>query len=258
MIIEKEPGNPKIHRLRVIHMCEADHNLLLSVKHRDLVHHMNDHTKFKEGIHSNRPGFSATDPVFVEELQNEFGRLTRHKQTKMDADADFCHDKIVPNIGMPTLQKYGMPPKVCAVQGKTLAEMRCNLMTGLGPSELDYQHCHTFPIHGTGQGSAASPVIWITIVNNLIECHEQLGHGASHASPDDKSHLEFNAVGFVDDCSCQVTGNPMTPDRTLLTKTQSDAQLWRDLLNVTGGELSEKNAHVILPNVASTPADSRS
>ncbi len=32
MMIEKELGNHKIHRLRVIHIYEADYNLLLCVK----------------------------------------------------------------------------------------------------------------------------------------------------------------------------------------------------------------------------------
>ena len=65
-MIEKEIGNPKIHRLRVIHIYEADYNLLLSLKHRELTHSMNDSNAFKQGIYSNRAGFSAIDQVFVE------------------------------------------------------------------------------------------------------------------------------------------------------------------------------------------------
>ena len=141
---------------------------------------------------------------------------------------------------MIALQKCGMPPKVCTVQGATLAEMKYNLMTGLGLSDLDYQHCATHPIYGTGQGSAASPVIWIVLLNHLIECHEHVGHSARHSSPNGAHTLDFNVVGFVDDCSCQVTGDNTTPDGTLIERMQKAAQLWRDLLNVTGGELSEK------------------
>ena len=100
---------------------------------------------------------------------------------------------------MLALQKYGMPPKACAVQGSTLADMKYDLMTGLGLSELDYQHGVSHPIYGTGQGSAASPVIWIVLLNHLIDCHEKKGHGAGYISPDGKLALDLNAVGFVDD-----------------------------------------------------------
>jgi hypothetical protein len=37
-MIFKEPGNTKIHRLRVIHLYEADLNLILGVKRRALTH----------------------------------------------------------------------------------------------------------------------------------------------------------------------------------------------------------------------------
>ena len=47
--------------------------------------------------------------------------------------------------------------------------MKYNLLTGLVISEQDYQHCQVYPIYGTGQGSTASPVIWVVILNNLIE-----------------------------------------------------------------------------------------
>lgn len=59
MMIEKEPGNPKLHRLRVIHIYETDYNLILGVKHRQLIHHMHDNQLFNNGVYSNRPGFSA-------------------------------------------------------------------------------------------------------------------------------------------------------------------------------------------------------
>jgi hypothetical protein len=45
-MIFKEPGNTKIHRLQVIHLYEADLNLILGVKWRALTHHGIDYHLF--------------------------------------------------------------------------------------------------------------------------------------------------------------------------------------------------------------------
>ena len=68
-MIEKEPGNPRIHRLRVIHLYEADYNLLLGIFWaRKLVPQGENHGLFHKKFYGSRPGKSATDPVTLEEL----------------------------------------------------------------------------------------------------------------------------------------------------------------------------------------------
>ena len=240
MMIEKEPGNPKLHRLRVIHIYETDYNLILGVKHRQLIHHMNDNQLFNDGVYSNRPGFSAQDPVFLEEMQHEYCRLTRYSHIKTDVDADSCYDRIVPSFGSLNLKKYGIHPNVCLVQGRTLQEMRYNLQTGFGISLEHYTNSSSTPIYGTGQGSAASPIIWVVILNTLICCHETQGNGAVYFDPTGNIAVKINVLGFVDDCSGQVTFSDLDSKvlEILKTKMQTDAQLWRDLLHVSGGELS--------------------
>ena len=38
-MLKKDNGNPRIHRLRIIHIYEADYNLLLAVKWREALYH---------------------------------------------------------------------------------------------------------------------------------------------------------------------------------------------------------------------------
>ena len=77
VMLEKEPGNPKIHRLRVIHQYEADYNLILGVKWRELMHHCEDNHLLHPHLYGARPCRGALDPVFIEELTAEITRMSR-------------------------------------------------------------------------------------------------------------------------------------------------------------------------------------
>jgi hypothetical protein len=77
VMLEKEPGNRKIHRLRVIHLYEADYNLILGVKWRQLIHHCEDNQLLHSSLYGARPGRGALEPVFIEELINEITRMSR-------------------------------------------------------------------------------------------------------------------------------------------------------------------------------------
>ena len=54
MILKKE-GDTRIHRLRVIHLYEADYNLLLAVKWREALHAAEEAGTIHDGQHGSRP-----------------------------------------------------------------------------------------------------------------------------------------------------------------------------------------------------------
>ena len=51
IMLEKDPGNPKIHRLRVIHLYEADYNLILAIQARKLVHYAEDNKLLHDSLY---------------------------------------------------------------------------------------------------------------------------------------------------------------------------------------------------------------
>ncbi len=102
------------------------------------------------------------------------------------------------------------------------------------------------PVYGTGQGSCASPSIWLQICLVLLDCHFQRSFGAYYASPDGETTFKTSMTGFVDDTKGQTNdmeSEQVLPLQKLLTRMQSDAQLWRDLLHVTGGALEIKKCN---------------
>jgi hypothetical protein len=67
-MLEKEPGDLKIHRLCVIHLYEADYNLMQSVKWRQLLHLACDNQFKNESQVGSRLGKEAMDAFFMREM----------------------------------------------------------------------------------------------------------------------------------------------------------------------------------------------
>jgi hypothetical protein len=240
VMIQKEPGNNKIHRLRVIHIYEADFNGLLGIKWKELLHQATQNQAIHSGQHGARPGHEATTPVFMEELKNDICYASRKALINFDNDATSCYDRIIPALASLLGRRHGLHRNIVFVHARTLKEAKYKLKTLLGVSDEFYSHCQFFPIYGTGQGSANSPVIWTIVSSLLFECHEAAGHGAHFSTPDKKMSVNLSMVGFVDDSTGQVNQflahEQPTPSQ-LATIMKNDAQLWSNLLWLSGGLL---------------------
>jgi hypothetical protein len=129
-MIQKDPGSVKIHRLRVIHLYEADYNLLLGIKWREAMHLSED--KLNPSQYGGRPGKNAHDPVFIEIMQAEISRASRKSLIKFDVDATSCYNRIIPGLAGIASRKHGVHRKVVQVCGGTLEEARYKLKTLLG------------------------------------------------------------------------------------------------------------------------------
>jgi hypothetical protein len=123
-MLEKEPGNPKIHRLRVIHLYEADYNLILSVKWGKTLHYAVRHGYLSDRLYGSIPGREAIDTKFLRALEYEVTRLTRRNLVHFDSDATSCYNRIQVFIGNVISRQYGLHKNVVGVQGGTLAEAK--------------------------------------------------------------------------------------------------------------------------------------
>ena len=240
VMIFKDLGEYKIHRLCDIHLYEADYNFILTKKWRQLIHWAGNNQTINQGQNGGVPKLTAQNPVFIEEMQNEISRTSRKPVVKFDHDATSCYDRILAAIASITSRKFGMHRNVTLVMANTLKECKYRLKTMLGVSETFYQHCEIFPIYGTGQGSGNSPAIWCIISSVLFDSHASRAHGATYETPDRRHHIRITMIGFVDDSTGQV--NLFDEDKApnpakLIELMQQDAQLWNDLLWASGGNL---------------------
>jgi hypothetical protein len=239
-MIFKDPGNYKIHRLRVIHIYEADFNLLLAIKWRQLLHYANQHQLINPGQYGGRPGCEAQSLVFLEELKYDISYTTRRTLFNFDNDATSCYDRIIVSLASLINRKYGLHRKVVMVHASTLQQARFHIRNQTGFSTNSYSHCIEFPIYGSGQGSGNSPSIWLFISSTLFDIHQEVSHGATFVSPDGRERVRITMVGFVDDSTG--TCNDFRPQQQEPVETishwmEQDAQAWNDLLWCSGGKL---------------------
>lgn len=162
MMLEKVPGNPKINKLRVIHLYEADYNLLLKILWaRRLVWHSHTHNQLHEAQAGSRPHHRCSDVVLRKEMNYQYSKFTRTNLATVDNDAKACYDRILCNLAMIISQHFGMSNRACKTHSKTLKAMLFTIRTNGGDSDRFYCHTEDTPIHGSGQGSCASPSLWL-------------------------------------------------------------------------------------------------
>ena len=108
-MIEKDPGNPLIHRLRVIQLYECDYNLLLGIYFRQLQQHIEDRSLLNDGCFGGRPNKRAIDPVLIDVTQTEIAIITRRPLVRFNNDMTSCFS----TASCPTLPPSPSNPSAC-------------------------------------------------------------------------------------------------------------------------------------------------
>ena len=240
-MLEKDTGSPKLHRLRVIHLLEADLNLLVKIIiARRFVWHGEQHGIFGEAQAGGRPGRSANDIVLQKELTYDLAYRTLVSLAMMENDATACFDRMIPSLVNLGLRANGVPEEIAKLIGTTLVKMRYKIKTKLGISTRHYSHSEDNEIYGTGQGSAGSMAFWLLISAILFRIMSQIAHGLAFSDPQRLHTIKRTMEGFVDDTDVAVNDAtaqaPYTP-KELVSTLQTDAQHWERLLFISGGKL---------------------
>lgn len=183
-ILFKDRGCVNIHRTRVIHIYEADFNLMLGIKWRVALYQSEALNLLNDGQFGSRPRRNAIDPVMIEELQFEISRISRRMFLQTNYDASACYDRNIPNLAMHASRKFGVEKTVTQSNGYRLLNAKYHIRTRLGLSDSSYSHTVDMPIYGTGQGSGNSPMIWCFLSSLLYDCYDSMAHPAQHCNPD--------------------------------------------------------------------------
>ena len=244
VMIEKKAGNYQLHKLRTIHLFEADYNWLLGmIFGRRMVYGAETQNHLHEGQWGSRPGRSAHDALLHKILSYEVARLTRTPLATFDNDAKSCYDRIVMTFALMLCQKHGVPQSVCMMAAVSLLLAEYSIKTKYGVSTGTYSSTDEHPTHGPGQGSRMAPALWLIICCLLFEAMSKLCRGAEFCNPRQTASHQRIGDGFVDDVTnffnfglAKMLLDDFGPVE-LAKGLQDEAQTWERLLYSTGGQL---------------------
>jgi hypothetical protein len=207
IMIEKDNGQPKITRLCIIHLFEADLNFFLKLQWGSrLVRRADTHNLLNDGQHGSVPRRTAMDPIMLTELTTDLCRQLKHNLARFDNDASACYDRIIVALGMLAARRCGMPEQSVNTHATCLQHMRYSVKTQHGISDDAYQGTLQSPVFGTGQGSGTSPAVWLTIVVTLMNTMDRLiTPRMNFSSPDTTQRHSRLIDAFVDDTSLAFT-----------------------------------------------------
>jgi hypothetical protein len=242
VLIEKDPGNPNINCLRVIHLFEADYDLFLKIIWASrLVKRGEATSQFGEAQQGSRPNCAANDAVLLMRLTYDLSRILRSNLGTFDNDAKSCYNRIVNSVAMLAATRLGMPDHAVATHAGVLWAMQYSTKTMFGISDGYYKSVDGKILFGTGQGSGASPAAWLTIsIVLLASLRTLIDQGMLFKNPDGTTTVERYSDAFVDDAQNGLNDAHLATPWTisdLSCRLAHMSQTWEKLLFSSGGAL---------------------
>jgi len=248
VMLEKTPGNSKIHRLRIIALQESDFNQgnRLAIG-RPLMHHLEDTQGIPAMQHGSRAAKLCISAVLNKQLQMEIQRYKKQPLAYIENDATGCYDRIVNPLVLLFLRKIGIPTNTVRSLAQTWAHTSHKIKTLYGISDQEYKNAVDFFLYGPGQGSTIGPILWLICFLLIVQSLSRQAPSMSMRSVDGTVVTNARGDAFVDDAGLGCTAHiPKSADiylvqrtaATLPTQLEILAQQWERLLFSTGGALN--------------------
>ena len=165
--IEKDPGSPRVSRLRAIYLLDADYNLVLGIIWgRRMMWKAREHNMFMTAQQA-QLGRLAIGAVLNKVLTFDLFRQTK-KMERAAADATGCFDRTIPPESQLSCRRWGVPKKTATRITTVLNNTIYRIRTGHEISARTYQSDELRRILRVGQGSCAAPGILMAVLDPIL------------------------------------------------------------------------------------------
>jgi hypothetical protein len=235
-MLEKIPGKPFLHKLRVIHILEADYNLALKqIFGKRLLQNCEKFGMLGDVQDGFRKGRSTIRTILHNEITNDYNKRLRINNYIGMTDISGCFDRIVaPVISILNL-KNGCPAASVDMHATTLQNAKYHLKTKMGVSDNFYSHSKSTPVYGNDQGAGDSPSQWCQQSAMLFDLYVKHLEGTTMSDRWGEPLVNIPMAAFADDTN--LLGNDDYRDlstQELIQQAKDGFTVWNELLNATG------------------------
>ena len=239
-MIEKEPGAPWIHRLRIIELFDAQANagFQIFVGRRMMRHAVAENLLCEESFGST-PGKMAVSALMQKTLAIDQLRIERRAGGLFDCDASGCYDRILPPLASVHLQSLGVQQSIGTFLARLMFQAKRHVRTKHGVSTINISTTKQSVLHGIGQGNGGGPAIWISHLTVMFAALSAVCTGFVLNCVQSILNVTTVGTGYVDDVTLGVTlhREQKQTETSVFKLIKFMGQLWEQLLFITGGRL---------------------
>jgi hypothetical protein len=235
-MLEKITGKPMLHKLRVIHILEADYNLALKlIFGKRLLQNCEKYDTLGNLQDGFRKGRSTMRTLLLNEITNDYNKRLRVNNYVGMTDISGCFDRIVAPVISILNIKNGCPTNAVEMHASTLEQAQYYLKTKSGVSTTFYQHSEETPVHGNGQGAGDSPSQWCQQSAMLFDLYSEDQPGNQMSTRSGKFSITLPMAAFADNTNLLGNDDDRTmSEEQLSEQAQQGFTKWNELLHATG------------------------
>ena len=243
--ILKDAPQTRVHRFRNITLVEAD--LMFVMKHvwaRTLAKNIQMYDCLNQAQYARR-GQVAQTSVLNKRVSYDLQLTLREEAFQADNDATDCYDRIIHNIAVVASMRMGLSKRGGRFLKEQLQKFQYHIVLGGRPSRESFRDSLLSRVHGTGQGTGWSPIIWSVVSDVIISVMDRCQPGQYFVSPDGSLVSEQTIDAFVDDSNLSVNeagvqkyNDRHEEDLSLVEASKKAYQGYGRYLLISGGRLA--------------------